>query len=41
VDRPEILFDGKLGGIAVNIGARIGGAAVPSEVLVSQTVRTW
>ena len=30
---------GKLGGIAVNIGARIGALAGPSEVLVSSTVR--
>jgi class 3 adenylate cyclase len=29
----------KVGGIAVNIGARIGGIAHPSEVLVSQTVK--
>jgi pimeloyl-ACP methyl ester carboxylesterase len=28
-----------LGGIAVHIGARVGGAAEPGEVLVSQTVR--
>jgi class 3 adenylate cyclase len=32
-------FDGKIGGIAVNIGARVGGLAGPSEVLVSQTVK--
>jgi class 3 adenylate cyclase len=32
-------LDGKIGGIAVNIGARVGGLAAPSEVLVSQTVR--
>ena len=32
-------IDGKIGGIAVNIGARIGGHAGPSEVLVSQTVK--
>ena len=32
-------IDGKAGGIAVVIGARIGGLADPSEVLVSQTVR--
>ncbi|MEO8425289.1 MAG: adenylate/guanylate cyclase domain-containing protein [Actinomycetota bacterium] len=31
--------DGKLGGIAVNIGARICGLAGASEVLVSQTVK--
>jgi class 3 adenylate cyclase len=30
---------GKVGGIAVNIGARIGALARPSEVLVSATVR--
>jgi pimeloyl-ACP methyl ester carboxylesterase len=30
---------GKVGGIAVNIGARIGAIAGPSEVLVSSTVR--
>ena len=32
-------IDGKVGGIAVNIGARVGGMAGPSEVLVSITVR--
>jgi class 3 adenylate cyclase len=32
-------IDGKAGGIAVVIGARIGGLAGPSEVLSSQTVR--
>jgi class 3 adenylate cyclase len=32
-------LDGKIGGIAVNIGARVGGLAGPSEVLVSQTVK--
>ena len=32
-------IDGKVGGIAVNIGARVGGAAAPSEVLVSSTVK--
>jgi class 3 adenylate cyclase len=32
-------IDRKIGGIAVNIGARIGGLAAPSEVLVSQTVK--
>jgi class 3 adenylate cyclase len=32
-------IDGKVGGIAVNIGARVGAAAGPSEVLASQTVR--
>src|SRR5919201_880888 len=29
----------KVGGIAVNIGARVAGKAGPSEVLVSQTVK--
>lgn len=33
------VIDGKIGGIGVNIGARVGAAAVPSEILVSQTVR--
>jgi class 3 adenylate cyclase len=32
-------IDGKVGGIAVHIGARVGALAAPSEVLVSQTVR--
>ena len=32
---------GKVGGIAVNVGARIASLAAPSEVLVSQTVRIW
>ena len=32
------LIDDEVGGIAVNIGARVGAAAGPSEVLVSQTV---
>ena len=32
-------IDGKVGGIAVVIGARVGAAAGPSEVLVSQTVK--
>lgn len=31
--------DGKVAGIAVHIGARVGAMAGPSEVLVSQTVR--
>ena len=31
--------DGKVGGVAVNIGARIAALAAPSEVLVSQTVK--
>jgi len=29
----------KVGGLAVNIGARVAALAAPSEVLVSQTVR--
>jgi class 3 adenylate cyclase/pimeloyl-ACP methyl ester carboxylesterase len=32
-------IDGKVGGIAVNIGARVGALAGASEVLVSQTVK--
>ena len=32
-------IDSKVGGIAVNIGARVGAKAGPSEVLVSQTVK--
>ncbi len=32
-------IDGKVGGLAVAIGARVGAAAGPSEVLVSGTVR--
>ncbi|HEX5936410.1 MAG TPA: adenylate/guanylate cyclase domain-containing protein [Actinomycetota bacterium] len=32
-------IDGKIGGLAVAIGARVGAAAGPSEVLVSQTVK--
>ena len=32
-------IDGKVGGIAVHIGARVGAFAGPSEVLVSQTVK--
>ena len=32
-------IDGKVGGIAVAIGARVGALAGPSEVLVSQTVK--
>jgi class 3 adenylate cyclase len=32
-------IDGKLGGIAVNVGARIASLAAPSEVLVSHTVQ--
>jgi class 3 adenylate cyclase len=33
------LIDGKVGGITINIGARIAAVAQPSEILVSQTVR--
>lgn len=33
------LIDGKVGGMAVNIGARVAAVAQPSEVLVSQTVK--
>ncbi len=33
------LSEGRLGGIAVNIGARVTGVAAPGEVLVSNTVR--
>jgi class 3 adenylate cyclase len=33
------LIDGKVGGIAVSIGARVAGLAGPSEVLISQTVK--
>ena len=32
-------IEGKVGGIAVHIGARVGALATPSEVLVSQTVK--
>ena len=32
-------IDGKVGGMAVNIGARVGALATPSEMLVSQTVK--
>jgi len=34
-----LLIDGKVGGIAVTIGARIAALAQPSQVLVSQTVK--
>jgi class 3 adenylate cyclase len=34
-----VTIDGKMGGIAVSIGARVGASAARSEVLVSQTVR--
>jgi len=33
------IIDGKVGGLAVSIGARVASNAGPSEVLVSQTVR--
>jgi len=33
------LMNGKVGGIAVHIGARVAAAADPGEVLVSQTVK--
>jgi class 3 adenylate cyclase len=33
------LVDGKVAGIAVNIGARVAAQAAPSEVLVSSTVK--
>ena len=33
------MIDGKVGGLTVQIGARVGAAARPSQVLVSQTVR--
>jgi class 3 adenylate cyclase len=33
------LHDGKLAGIAVNVGARVAGEAAPGQVLVSGTVR--
>jgi pimeloyl-ACP methyl ester carboxylesterase/class 3 adenylate cyclase len=33
------LIDGKVAGIAVNIGARVASQAAPGEVLVSQTVK--
>jgi class 3 adenylate cyclase len=33
------IINEKAGGIAVSIGARVGGLAGPSEVLVSRTVR--
>jgi class 3 adenylate cyclase len=32
-------IDGKIGGLAVSIGARVTSLAGPSEILVSQTVR--
>ena len=33
------VIDGKIGGLAVHIGARVGSLAGPSETLVSQTVK--
>ena len=33
------LLDGKVGGIAVHLGARVAGAAEPGEVLVTSTVK--
>ena len=33
------MIDGKVGGMAVVIGARVGALARPSEVLISQTVK--
>jgi class 3 adenylate cyclase len=33
------LLDGKVGGIAVHIGARVAAEAAPGEVLVSRTVK--
>ena len=33
------MVDGKFGGLGVNIGARVGATAAPSEILVSQTVK--
>lgn len=33
------LIDGKVGGMAINIGSRVASRAQASEVLVSQTVR--
>ena len=33
------LIDGKIGGIAVSIGARVASQAQPGEVLVSSTVK--
>lgn len=35
----ELLADNDVGGLAVNIGARISGLASPGEILVSSTVR--
>jgi class 3 adenylate cyclase len=33
------MVDGKVGGIAAEIGAQVAGAAAPDEVLVSSTVK--
>ena len=33
------MIDGKVGGLTVQIGARVGAAAQPSQILVSQTVK--
>ena len=33
------MIDGKVGGLAVSIGARVTNLAGPSEICVSQTVR--
>jgi class 3 adenylate cyclase len=33
------LIDDKIGGLTVNVGARVAGLARPSEVLVSRTVK--
>jgi class 3 adenylate cyclase len=33
------IVDGKVAGLAVSIGSRVGAQASPSEVLVSQTVK--
>jgi class 3 adenylate cyclase len=33
------VVDGKMGGLAVHIGARVAAHALPDEVLVSSTVR--
>jgi pimeloyl-ACP methyl ester carboxylesterase len=35
----EVYSDGDVGGMAVNLGARVGAAASPGEVLVSSTVK--
>ena len=33
------MTDGRVRGVAVNIGARVGALAGPSDVLVSQTIK--